>query len=528
MKKRCYITTPIYYPSGNAHLGHCYCTTMCDVLARYKRNREIETYFLTGTDEHGLKIEKNALAANKSPQQYVDEIAEKFKELWKTMVISNDDFIRTTEPRHYTVVQDVFSRFLKQNDIYLGEYEGWYCTPCESFWTDTQVGENHICPDCGREVQRAKEESYFFKTQKYIDTVNKLFENPKFVYPESRKNEMVNNFIKPGLEDLCVSRTTFNWGIQIRENERHVIYVWLDALLNYITALGYGSKDESLFQKFWNNDDVEIIHVVGADISRFHTIYWPMFLKALDLREPDRVFVHGLLMMKDGKMSKSKGNVISPYPLIERYGVDSLRYYLTREVTFGQNGQFTPLQFVERINNDLVNSYGNLVNRSISMINKYFGGIIPEFKSGVTQFDAAFEELRNLSITKYETYMDDLHITEATDSAMEIVRAANKYIDDTAPWVLAKDESKKEELASVMAHLANAIFVSTMLLKPILVNSYKKVFNFLNIEEETTYEEIHKDFFLNNKHVNKPEILFPRLDVEAEVTEITNMMGNVK
>ncbi|MEG1738992.1 MAG: methionine--tRNA ligase [Bacilli bacterium] len=523
--KKCYITTPIYYPSGEAHIGHCYCTTMCDVFARYKRSRGIETYFLTGTDEHGLKIAKNAALANKTPQEYVDEIANKFKHLWEVLEISNNDFIRTTEPRHYKVVQEVFSKFLKQDDIYLGSYSGWYCTPCESFWTDTQVGEEHLCPDCGRSVQKEQEESYFFKTNKYLSTVNELFTLPKFVYPESRKTEMINNFIKPGLEDLCVSRTTFTWGIQIKENPKHVIYVWLDALLNYITALGYGSEDDSLFQKFWNNDDVEIIHVVGADISRFHTIYWPMFLKALNLREPDRIFVHGLLMMKDGKMSKSKGNVVSPYPLIEKYGVDALRYYLVREVTFGQNGQFTPAQFVERINNDLVNSYGNLVNRSISMINKYFDGVIPAFKGKVTLFDEALDNVIINSINNYESYMDDLHMTEGTDAMMDIVRAGNKYIDDTLPWSLAKDSSKKEELESVMAHLARIILVTTLGLKPILVDTYKKVFGFLNISEDLNYEEIKNVHLLDNIKVNAPSILFPRLDVNIEVEAITEMMG---
>lgn len=527
MKKKCYVTTPIYYPSGNAHLGHCYCTTMCDVIARYKRNRGVETYFLTGTDEHGLKIEKNAQLANLTPKAYVDEIVAKFKHLWDVLMISNDDFIRTTDDRHCKVVQDAFSSFLNNNEIYLSSYEGWYCTPCESFWTDSQVGENHLCPDCGRSVNKTKEEAYFYKTQTYLKDVLQAFEKPKFIYPESRKKEMLNTFIVPGLDDLCVSRTTFTWGIPVKENPKHVIYVWMDALFNYISALGYNTPNNELFKKFWEDEDCEIIHVIGADITRFHTIYWPMFLKGLNLRLPDRIYVHGLLMMKDGKMSKSKGNVISPYPLIERYGVDTVRYYLTREITFGQNGVFTPEQFIERTNNDLVNNYGNLVNRSLSMLIKYFDGKIPAFKSGVTKFDLALEELINSSIEQYETLMDDLKLTEATNLIMELVSAANKYIDDTTPWALAKNEELKEELASVMNHLLNVIFVSTHLLSPILVNSYNLVLEFLN-SKESKYEDIKNRHYLDNKIVNKPAILFPRLDLTKELSEIASLMNGNK
>ena len=514
MKKRFYITTPIYYPSGNAHIGHAYCTTMCDIFARYKRDRHFEVFFSTGTDEHGMKIEKNAKLANKDPKTYVDEIVAKFKHLWEVMEITNDDFIRTTEDRHINVVQSVFSDFIKNDDVYLGKYEGWYCTPCESFWTDTQVGENHICPDCGREVFKETEESYFFKTHKYLPELKEFFNKDKSIYPISRKHEMENNFIKPGLEDLCVSRTSFSWGIPILENKKHVAYVWLDALFNYLSVLGYRSKDETLYKKFWESEDCEIIHVIGADITRFHTIYWPEFLSALHLRLPDRVFVHGLLMMKDGKMSKSKGNVVSPFPLVERYGVDAIRYYFAREIIFGQDGQFTPEQFVERINTDLANNYGNLVSRTISMIIKYFDGIIPEFIDATT-FDKELDDLVSETICNYENKMDDLHITEAIIDVMNLLNRANKYIEETAPWALAKDESKINELKAVMSHLAYIIYNASILLKPVLVNKAKESILALGVKEnEIDYDNLKKPHLLDNNKVTKINQLFPRLNAD--------------
>ena len=530
MKKRFYITTPIYYPSAKLHIGHAYCTVLTDIFARYKRLRGFECYFLTGADEHGQKIEKNAALAGKTPQEFVDGIVEGFYKLWDLLKISNNDFIRTTQTRHTEVVQKIFSKMLEQGDIYLSKYKGWYCTPCESFWTDTQVGPDHICPDCGRPVQVAEEEAYFFKTQKYVDSLMKFYdENPKFLTPESRKNEMINTFIKPGLDDLCVSRTSFSWGIPILENPKHVIYVWLDALTNYITALGYGSGNESLFKKFWEDDETEIIHILGADITRFHAIYWPMFLESLGLRKPDREFVHGLLMMKDSKMSKSKGNVVDPFPLVEKYGVDALRYYLAREVTFGQDGSFTPELFVERINMDLANSLGNLLNRTVSMINKYFGGEIPQYLGKKTAFDGELESLIDLSIKRYESFMDDLKITEGITAVMDIVARANKYIDETTPWALAKDEDKKEELASVMNHLARAIFVSGMLLKPVLVNASDLLFAQLGINlEKVSYDDIFNPSFLDRKVVNKGEQLFPRLDNEVEIAYIASLMNGNK
>ena len=529
-KKRFYITTPIYYPSGNPHIGHAYCTTLADIIARYKRMRHFDVYFLTGTDEHGQKIEKNAKLANKTPKEYVDEIVAVFKKLWVALDISNDDYIRTTDERHIECVRDVFSKMYKNDDIYLGKYEGWYCTPCESFWTDTQVGEEHLCPDCHRPVEKSEEECFFFKTKKYLDSVLAWYDNPKSIYPENRKNEMVNTFIKPGLEDLCVSRTSFSWGVPLKENEKHVSYVWLDALCNYISALGYGTDHDELYQKFWASEESEIIHIIGADITRFHTIYWPEFLTSIGARLPDRVFVHGLLMMKDGKMSKSKGNVVSPYPLIDRYGVDAVRYYLAREVVFGADGQFTPEQFVERINMDLVNNLGNLVSRTVSMIEKYKGGVIPAFKSSVNEFDKELEDLTIETIKNFETKEDDLHVTEGFIDVMNLLARANKYIEETTPWALAKDESKAENLDSVLAHLARTIFVGSKLLEPILVTKSKEIFDSIGLTaEESDYNNLTNVELLNGKNVHKNGVLFPRLDVAKEVEYIKGLMsGNAK
>ena len=530
MKKKFYVTTPIYYPSAKLHIGHAYCTTLTDVFARSKRERGYECYFLTGADEHGLKIEKNAEAAGVTPQAFVDNIVEGFYKLWDLLKITNDDFIRTTQDRHVKVVQDIFSKMLEKGDIYLGEYEGWYCRFCEAFWTDTQVGVDHLCPDCGREVQKAKEEAYFFKTGKYVDSLLKFYDdNPNFLTPVSRKNEMINTFIKPGLDDLCVSRTSFTWGIPVKENPKHVVYVWLDALTNYITALGYGSDHPELFKKYWEDEDTEIIHILGADITRFHAIYWPMFLESLGVRKPDREFVHGLLMMRDSKMSKSKGNVVDPYPLVERYGVDSVRYYLTREINFGSDGSFSPEQFVERVNSDLANSYGNLLNRTISMIGKYFDGIIPEYKGQLTEFDGALEATIDFTIEQYEKAMDDLKITEAISYVNELVNRANKYIDETTPWVLAKDEAKKAELGSVMNHLARAIYVASRLYHPVLVVASDKAFEQLGLSsEKADYQNIKDKHLLDNLQTVKGSPLFPRLDAAIEVPFIAELMGENK
>ena len=523
MKNKFYITTPIYYPSAEAHIGHAYCTTMCDILARSKRMRGFETYFLTGTDEHGEKIQKKAAEKGVTPQQYVDEIAEKFKKLWAAMKISNDDFIRTTEERHIKVVQDVFSKMLKNDDIYLGKYSGWYCTPCESFWTDTQVGEEHLCPDCHRPVHRAEEECYFFKTSKYVDKLIEFYNaNPKFITPVSRKNEMMNTFINKGLEELCVSRTSFDWGIPVKENDKHVLYVWLDALCNYITALGYDTDHPELFKKFWEDPDCEIVHVVGADITRFHVIYWPMFLYGLGLRTPDRVFVHGLLDLNGDKMSKSKGNVVSPLPLIDRYGVDAVRWFLAREFSFGSDGRFTSELFAERTNMDLANNYGNLINRTSAMIVKYFDGVVPELKNPGEK-EENLRVLTEKTVKTYELCLDDLKISEGLTAVGELLNAANKYIEESQPWVLSK-EGRIEELGNVMAVLVNSIVTATKLLSPVLVESAPKVYAQFGLSrEQEKYELVHEFCPFKGNKVTNCDPLFPRLDVKVETEYIDSI-----
>lgn len=523
MKNKFYITTPIYYPSAEAHIGHAYCTTMCDILARSKRMRGFETYFLTGTDEHGEKIQKKAAEKGVTPQQYVDEIALKFQDLWKAMKISNDDFIRTTQERHTTVVQDIFTKLYKNDDIYLGKYEGWYCTPCESFWTDSQVGEEHLCPDCHRPVHKDTEECYFFKTNKYLPELLKYYEeNANFITPVSRKNEMINTFIKNGLQDLCISRTTFDWGVPVKENPNHVMYVWLDALCNYITALGYGSDNPELYNKFWADPNCEIVHVVGADITRFHVIYWPMFLKGLNVRLPDRVFVHGLLDLNGEKMSKSRGNVVSPLPLIERYGVDTVRWFLAKEFSFGSDGRFSAELFADRINVDLANNFGNLINRTTSMINKYFEGIVPELKNPGSK-EKDIEALTEKTVKAYENLMDDLKITEALNEVVNLLNVANKYIEESQPWVLSK-EGKIEELGNVMAVLTNCIITGTKLLSPVLVETSEKVYALFNLtDDQKAYEFTHKFCAYGGNRVEKGTPLFPRLDVAVETEYINSI-----
>lgn len=523
-QKTFYITTPIYYPSGKFHIGTAYTTVASDTIARYKRLRGFDVRFLTGMDEHGQKIQEKAAEVGKHPQQYVNEIAEGAKELWKLMDISYDDFIQTTEERHKQSVEKIFKHFLDNGDIYKGQYEGWYCTPCESFYTETQLDEGN-CPDCGRPVHKVQEESYFFNMKKYADRLLEYYENNvEFIEPESRKNEMINNFIKPGLEDLSVSRTSFDWGIKVPGDPKHVIYVWVDALSNYITALGYGSDDEELFNKYWPAD----VHVVGKDIVRFHTIYWPIFLMALGLPLPKKVFAHGFIMMKDGKMSKSKGNVVYPEMLVERYGLDATRYFLLRELPFGADGVFSPESFVERTNFDLANDLGNLLNRTVSMMNKYFDGVIPTENLQTTEFDALLKAHAEDVRKKYEENMEKMQFSVVLSDLWTLVSRTNKYIDETAPWVLAKNEADRPQLASVMNHLAESLRQMAVMLQPFMTATPKRIIEQLGLDEQylawDTIETFGNSIPANIKVVEKGIPIFPRLESEVEISYIREQM----
>lgn len=528
-KKYFYVTTPIYYASAHLHIGHSYCEVITDATARYKRERGYEVYFLTGADEHGQKIEKNAEAAGMKPQEFVDEVAKTFISTWSALKISNNGFIRTTDPKHVACVQKVFSKLLAQGDIYLGKYEGWYCTPDESFWTDSQVrkGEDgkFYCPECGREVHRETEEAYFLNCKKYIPALLKFYdEHPDFV-PNGRLSEMINTFIKPGLEDLCITRTSFSWGIPIKENPKHIVYVWIDALLNYISALGYLSDDDSLFRKFWSND-AEIVHFVGREINRFHTIYWPILLMALGLRLPDHVYVHGLLLTRSGvKLSKSLGNAPSPLPLIERYGVDCLRYYMIREIPIGEDGTFTPKQFVERINSDLVNSYGNLLNRTLSMLNKYDEGVIPAYTEPKNALVKKSYDDIDLYVKQYEQLMDKFNLTRGAETAIGLINVGNKLIQDAEPWNLAKDPAKKSELDEVMHVLFEILRTGSILLRPFLVEKADEALNQMNVPEEGRKYGSFTDYnLIDNVRINEPKVLFPRLNKDVEMKWLADLI----
>ena len=509
-----YITTPIYYPSAKLHIGHAYCTTIADTVARFKRLAGYDVFFLTGSDEHGQKIQRTAEKEGVTPIEYVDKIVETFKDLWKRLEISNDDFIRTSEPRHHKVVQEVFRRIRDKGDIYKGEYTGLYCTPCESYWTELQLDENGCCPDCHRPVEKVSEEAYFFKMSKYADAVLKYIEdNPEFLEPKSRRNEMIN-FIKRGLEDLCISRTSFDWGIPVPDDEKHVIYVWFDALTNYLTPIGF-LDDAEKFKKFWPAD----LHLVGKEIVRFHTIIWGCILMALGIDLPKKVYGHGWLITDGGKMSKSKGNVVDPLILIDEFGADAIRYFLLREITLGQDGHFNYDALVLRFNADLANDLGNLLHRTLNMIGKFQGGILHETKN-LSTLDESFRAEAIDTAKNYRQLMESMEISDAVKNVWAFISRANKYIDETLPWKLAKDESQKQNLSNVLYNLAESLRIISILISPYMPNTAQKIYHQLNIEtpfEDVQLEdaEVFGKLEVNHK-VGKPEQLFPRIDTKEK------------
>ncbi|MFY9604524.1 MAG: methionine--tRNA ligase [bacterium] len=508
-----YITTPIYYPSDKLHIGHAYTTVAADAIARYKRQTGYDVMFLTGSDEHGQKIQRIAEENGVTPKEYVGKIVAGFKKLWKLLHITNDDFIRTTEERHTKSVQKIFQELYDRGDIYKSEYEGWYCVPCETFWTERQVAEGSTCPDCGRPVELVKEESYFFRLSKYEDRwLQFIEENPDFIQPASRRNEMIS-FVKSGLEDLCVSRTTFNWGIQVPMDPKHVIYVWIDALANYITALGYGSEDDSKYQRYWPAD----LHLVGKEIVRFHTIIWPIMLMALDLPIPKKVFGHGWLILESGKMSKSKGNVVDPVVLIDKYGVDAIRYYLLREISFGADGFYSEEALIRRINADLANDLGNLLHRTLTMIEKYFGGVVPE-PGPAEEIDKDLQAVVAAVPREVQEVMEKLELSNALAAIWKLVGRANKYIDETTPWILAREEASRPRLQTVLYNLAEALRIIAILLVPYLPTVPEKIWGQLGLGQgvrEVPWQEAEKwGGLAPGTRVQRGEPIFPRIDPE--------------
>ena len=517
-KQTFYITTPIYYPSDNLHIGHSYCTVAADAMARYKRLRGYDVMFLTGTDEHGQKIERVAKMQGVTPKEYVDKIVSGIKELWTDMDISYDKFIRTTDKEHVEAVQKIFKKLYDKGDIYKSEYEGKYCTPCETFFTEHQLTGGK-CPDCGRDVETVKEESYFFKLSKYQDKLIELIEHtPDFLLPETRQSEMISNFLKLGLEDLCVSRTSFKWGIPVDFDPGHIVYVWVDALSNYITALGFASDDDSLYRKYWPAD----VHLVGKEIVRFHSIIWPAMLLAIDEPVPKQIFGHGWLIIDGGKMSKSKGNVVDPKVLVEKYGLDSIRYFLLREVAFGQDGNFTNEALIQRINSDLANDLGNLVSRTVGMVEKYFGNTLP-YEQESTDFDLDLIKTATTCVEKFETYMDKMLFSDALSELWTLIRRTNKYIDETQPWILCKDREKQAELAGALYNVSESIRVISIMLQPFMTRVSKRIWEQFNIEDErlTEWEAIRTwGLLARDLTVSKGDTLFPRIDMKKELAEL--------
>ena len=537
MTKTFYITTPIYYPSGKLHIGSAYTTIACDVLARYKRMMNYDVFYLTGLDEHGQKIQQRAEEAGITPQEYVDSMAVGVKDLWQLLDISYDKFIRTTDDYHEKVVAQVFERLLEKGDIYLGEYSGWYSVSDEEFFTESQLAEVYrdeegnviggVAPS-GHEVELVSEESYFFKLSNYADRLTAFYkEHPEFIQPDGRMNEMLKNFIEPGLEDLAVSRTTFSWGVKVPSDPKHVVYVWIDALINYITALGYGQNEHGNFDLFWQNDkNHEIIHMIGKDILRFHSIYWPIILMALDLPLPTRLVAHGWFVMKDGKMSKSKGNVIYPEMLVERFGLDPLRYYLMRSLPVGSDGTFTPEDYLARINYELANDLGNLLNRTVAMINKYFDGQVPAYIENVTDYDADLAKVVAENIEEYHKQMNAVDFPRALDAVWNIISRTNKYIDETAPWVLAKEDGDEEQLRAVMAHLAASLRVVAHLIQPFMMSTSNAIMEQLGLPVVFDLENLELSGFPENVTViSKGTPIFPRLDMDEEIAYIQSQMN---
>ena len=522
-KKPFYITTPIYYPSGNPHIGHCYTTVACDSIARYRRMQGYDVMFLTGTDEHGLKIEQKAAEKGVTPKEYVDEVVKTFKKLWSYMNISYDRYIRTTDDYHIETVQKIFKALYDKGYIYKGEYKGKYCTPCESFWTESQLDENGCCPECHREVTEAKEEAYFFKMSSFAERIEKLLTETDYLQPKTRATELVNNFIKPGLEDLCVSRTTFKWGIPVTFDDKHVVYVWIDALSNYISALGFWNEQYNDFDKFWPAD----VHMVAKDIMRFHAIIWPAMLMALDLPLPKHLAVHGWITFNGQKMSKSLGNVVDPFILGERYGADAIRYHILREMALGADSSFSNEIMINRINSDLANGLGNLVSRTVAMADKYFGGTLPADREA-GDFDAELMAEAEGLRAKVDEFMDKTQINNALAEIFKVVSRANKYIDETAPWVLGKDESKKARLATVLYNLLETIRIVSTLLSNFMPTTMPKVWEQIGAaESDITYENAGKFGVLPaDVTVHRGEIIFPRIDVDKEIEELNKIIGS--